>query len=392
MKNFIKFLLPYKKWCFFFLYLLIGSVFFSARVDMLYCRLPSVLRSTQLGNLPLDLLLLTLLLFGAVCIWNELYRPWLITCRVNNAFETAGLCNGLGVYPTLQSVSPDKSRTHGQILHIKSVGLSVLDFGARVHRLESSLGGKIYCMVPGHRFTIDVYFLPQKYVRLSVFSPNDNAIGAIGIEQLINMLIVGPTGTGKSVAIKIILSKILTYRPDSTIWLLDFKKFDFHKFSSIPHYYGYTDSLQGLRDFYSAFKVTQEKGVAGEPQYLIIDEWGSFITSLDKKEAEQAKRILAELLMLGRAYQFIPIIGIQRPDASYFQGSRDNFHVCLALGNLSPEGQRMVFPDSVKEKITMCTQREGHLYIDGIGLEKIRIEDIADMDALDTSIWEAMSR
>lgn len=52
----------------------------------------------------------------------------------------------------------------------------------------------------------------------------------------------------------------------------------------------------------------------------------------------------------------------------------------------------MVFPDSVKEQITDCKKREGHLYIDGVGLEKIRIEDIADMDTLDMSIREAMNR
>lgn len=52
----------------------------------------------------------------------------------------------------------------------------------------------------------------------------------------------------------------------------------------------------------------------------------------------------------------------------------------------------MVFPDSVKGQITMCKQREGHLYIDGVGLEKIRIEHIPDIDALDASIREAMNR
>lgn len=117
-------------------------------------------------------------------------------------------------------------------------------------------------------------------------------------------------------------------------------------FAGLPRYYGFSDCVQGLRDFYTAFKRQQELGIAGEPHYLVIDEWGSFIASLDKKEAEEMKRLLSELLMLGRAYQFFPIVGIQRPDASYFSSARDNFQCCLALGNLSPEGRRMVFPDS----------------------------------------------
>lgn len=104
------------------------------------------------------------------------------------------------------------------------------------------------------------------------------------------------------------------------------------------------------------------------------------------------KRLLSELLMLGRAYQFFPIVGIQRPDASYFSSARDNFQCCLALGNLSPEGRRMVFPDSTAGRIMECKKREGHLYIDGMGLEKVRIADIADIDALDAIIREAMSR
>ena len=118
----------------------------------------------------------------------------------------------------------------------------------------------------------------------------------------------------------------------------------------------------------------------------------STLLSLDKKTAEQAKARLAELLMLGRAYRFFPIIGIQRPDAAYFAGARDNFQCCLALGNLSREGRRILFPDEVAESITQCSKREGHLYIDGVGIEKIRIAEVQSMDALDKAIQEAMSR
>lgn len=109
------------------------------------------------------------------------------------------------------------------------------------------------------------------------------------------------------------------------------------------------------------------------PNYLVIDEWGSFIMSLEKKEAELLKGKFAELLMLSRTYQFFTIAGIQRPDASYFSSGRDNFQCSLALGNLSREGRRMVFPDEVAGTITQCSKREGYLYIDGTGLEKLAL-------------------
>lgn len=52
----------------------------------------------------------------------------------------------------------------------------------------------------------------------------------------------------------------------------------------------------------------------------------------------------------------------------------------------------MVFPDSVASQITECKKREGHLYIDGGGMEKIRIEEVFDMAALDSAILEGLNR
>lgn len=374
------------------LYFLISLVVFQKRETTLYRFVP-VLRTTLLGDWPLNLLLGSLILLGLVSLVNLLYRPWFIVNRINLALERADFQNGTNEIPEFYCIKRDKDREHGLIIKVKNKGFSEFDFNSKVPRLQTSLGGKIYCIEPDKRTGItNLYFLRNKYAHLSILSPQDDAIGETSLKDLINLLVIGATGTGKTVTIKIIMQKIAKFQPDAKMWPLDYKQFDFREFSGMPHYYGYTDCFQGLKDYYAAFKARQKTGVAGDPNYLIIDEWGAFISSLDKKSADQAKNMLAEILMLGRAYKFIPIIGIQRPDASYFNGGRDNIQACLALGNLSPEGRRMVFPDSVKEQITNCKKREGHLFIDGIGLEKIRIEDIADMDALDRPIREAMSR
>lgn len=348
------------------------------------------------GNASFDLVVylvvFALLLTVMICLIDFSLRPWGISRRISRTLRRWKICNALGEYPRIKRVRKSKQKAHELVLELDAQGLALPDFDKHLEHFKAGLNGAIRIDYGKRNNIVLLYFLPRKYVRTTIISPRDDAIGTVSIQHLINMLVVGPTGTGKSVATKIFMSKILKYRPDSTLWLLDFKQMDFQKFSSCSHYYGYTDCLQGLKDYYAAFKAQQATGVASAPNYLVTDEWGSLIMSLDKKDAEQAKRILAELLMLGRAYQFIPIIGIQRPDASYFQGSRDNFHACLALGNLSPEGRRMVFPDSVKEQITECKKREGHLYIDGVGLEKIQIEEISDLDALDKAILEAIGR
>ncbi len=349
------------------------------------------LQNFPYGELVFRLLIISLALTVTACFVDFFRRPWHIARRVSRTLHRWNIKTATGEYPVLKRVRRSHQRKHELMLELDGKGLSLVDMDRHRDHWRAGLNGAVR-MEYGDRDTIiRLYFLPRKYVKPTIITPNDNALGPISLAQLINLLIVGATGTGKTVTLKVILAKIAKLKT-SVIWLLDFKKLDFQRYAGLQHYYGYTDCLQGLKDFYAAFKAQQESGIVGAPNYLVIDEWGSFIMSLPRQEAEKAKSLLAELIMLGRGYNFYPIVGIQRPDASYFNGGRDNFQCCLALGNLSPEGRRMVFPDSVKEEITNCKKREGHLYIDGVGLEKIRIDNIPDMDTLDMSILEAMSR
>ncbi len=383
MKRLLDFLAPYKKWILLVVYL----------TAALWARSRRYVIPAPLGEFTRDMVVLALAFAGLVCLVQLLRLPPFLNRRFARAVRRAGLRNAQGQYPELISTKKDRGKPSGMVLNVKNMGISVPDFDGKVERLQAALNGKIYCMEYGRKTTYTLlYFLPQKYVRPTLISPTDEAIGRMSIQQLINLLAIGATGTGKTVAIKILMAKIAKYQPDAKIWLLDFKRFDFRDFAGLPRYYAYTDCIRGLNDYYDAFKKQQEAGTADDSNYLVIDEWGSFIMSLEKKEAEQLKGKLAELLMLGRAYHFFPIVGIQRPDSAYFATARDNFQACLALGNLSPEGRRMAFPDSATGQIFECHKREGHLYIDGVGLEKVRIADIPDIATLDTTIREAMCR
>lgn len=346
------------------------------------------------------LVAIALALTVAICLIDCYRRPWLIHWRAYRIIHRAKIRNKLKEYATLKRVYKkkldDKGREllkdHELLLEFDSRGLGLDDFNTYIDRWTVGLNGMIRMDYGDKANRICLYYLPRKYVRPTLITPKDNAIGSIGVQHLINLLIVGPTGTGKTVATKIILEKIVKFQTNVKIWLLDFKQFDFKAFAGLPRYYGYKDCIQGLDDYYEEFKRAQQTGSVGVPHYLVIDEWASFISSVPRKEAERLTERLAELLMLGRAYQFIPIVGLQRADSLYFGTARDNIQNVIALGNLSREGQRMIFPDSVKGQITDCKKREGHLYIDGKGLEKIRIADISDMGALDDSIRKAMSR
>lgn len=388
-KQLLQTLLPYAKYLCLIMYCLVAVLVWPFRTYL----------PAQLGVLTRDLVAFAFLLAGFAVLYDLLRRPFGVAKRVNRTFVRAGIDNAQHEFPHLRSVMADCDIPHGKILTVENKGISILDFERQISRLEVGFGGKIYRMEYAVRVErTQIYIVPMKHVRPSLFTPIDNAVGRMSVNQIINMLIVGATGTGKAVATKILIYKIIKENISQStpctprIWILDFKKFDFKEFSGLPRYYGYTDCVQGLEDYNEAFKAQQAIGTEGEPNYLIMDEWASFLLSLPKPQAERYKAMLANWLMSGRSYHFIPIIGTQRPDATYFGTARDNFSCCLALGNLSREGRRMIFPDSMVSQLTHCRKREGYLYIDDVGLEKIRIEDIPDIAQLDAAIREAMSR
>ncbi|QOX64224.1 hypothetical protein FRZ06_13185 [Anoxybacterium hadale] len=278
---------------------------------------------------------------------------------------------------------------------MENKGISIQDFDNRVDRLDATLEGKIYCMEYGRKTTrTRLYVTPNKFIKPTIISPNDEYFGNAVIGSLINCLVVGATGTGKTVALKVIMSKIARFQPEAEIWILDFKNYDFKEFSNYPNHYAYSNCVQGLTDYYNAFKEQQNTGSAGCPQYLFCDEWGSFILSREKRQAEELKARLSEILMLGRSYRFVPIIGLQRGDSSHFSsGARDQFRAILMLGNISKQQKQMLLPDFEDKLTENCGLGEGYLLLDGKGgIEHIKIAPIQDFDALDNVIRKAMQR
>lgn len=208
------------------------------------------------------LLIAALAAIVIVCLIDFYRRPWHISRRMSRTLHRWEICNAPGEYPHLKRVRKNKHRAHELILELGGKSLALPDFDKHLEHFQTGLNGAIRMEYGKTNQIICLYLLPRKYVHPTIISPQDDAIGAISLQRLINLLVVGPTGTGKSVAIKVIMSKILKFRPDSTIWLLDFKKFDFMEFENIPNYYSYTDCLQGLKDYYAAFKSQQATSVA----------------------------------------------------------------------------------------------------------------------------------
>lgn len=333
-----------------------------------------------------------LALFGAYAITQFFPARW----RIYKGFVKCGFHNADHEYPMLLSMRKGKEKPYEVVYRFKSCGLSLPEWDKHLADLEAVLNAKIYYFDYGKRSdkTVLVHAIPWKHFKPTLISSSDNAFGSASVESLINLLVVGATGTGKTVAIKVLLHKIAAHVPNAVFTILDFKQQDFAEFAGLPGYYGYADCVQGLEDFYASFKVQQATGKAGAPHYLVIDEWGAFILSQEKKQqAEKLKTELAELLMLGRSYNYRVICGLQRGDSSHFvSGARDQFRAILALGNLSKEQKQMLFPDFKEQMNDRNSLGEGYLFLDGKGIEHIKIERVQNFNALGETIRQAMSR
>lgn len=205
--------------------------------------------------------------------------------------------------------------------------------------------------------------------------------------------ISGITGTGKTYLLKLLLARISKHIADSTIVLCDYKgDSDFSFLSDCSHFFRFDACLDGLNSFYVDFLSVQKSGKSQGTKLLVFDEWASFINSLDKKEAEEAKKKLSSLLMLGRSFDFHIVLSQQRLDAESFGKSRDNFNMIILLGNPSKEVIGMLFND-YKDQITNDrTRGTGYMLINGCNFQKIVVPQISSMEKVNAAIKEAVLR
>lgn len=212
----------------------------------------------------------------------------------------------------------------------------------------------------------------------------------IELSSHLSLLLTGSSGSGKSYAMKYLIDKLL--EDNVVLTFCNFKNSEDFKFlKSYEHYYTFTDCGDGLNNVYRTFKEVQSADTefGGLYHILVFDEFPAFImstTMTDKKLAEEYKRMIAEILMLGRSYGFGVWLVMQRPDSSFLSnGARDNFHTTISLGNLSKEAKSMLYSGEELPDLIYKTG-EGICWIDGIGLKTIKFPRISDMPALENRI------
>ena len=217
-----------------------------------------------------------------------------------------------------------------------------------------------------------------------------------------NCVIVGGTGSGKSYAMWECMGQVAINNDKNTcIFLCDPKGDDenFMQYDGCPNYYlGIDNVVNGIDKFYHEFKCRRDitnKQLKQQRKkqiiYLFLDEYSMLLSSLDKNTSDRIKTQIGELLRVGRSLNCRVFLGLQNAYSEFFDKSRDNLSLRIALGTISKEEKSMMF-DRYKDKMTREFGRgEGYIYRSGIGIDELKVAKIEDTTKIDNIIKKALS-
>lgn len=229
-------------------------------------------------------------------------------------------------------------------------------------------------------------------VDLSILSQGVKVPVTVDFSSVPHMLIVAPSGSGKTYLLTYILGQIA--KKSVKLILADFKGIDFIEFNDCRNYYKHNSVGEAVDCVFDELQNRMANASVNseyEPIYLCIDEWSGFLSSLAvKKEQDNYKQKLANILMLGRGANIFIIMSLQRADSTYITG-RDNFGNVVGLGTLSKESIAMVFNDN-KEMIEPKSRGKGYLQTDGKPLREIVVPMLRNINDIKAVIKTALSR
>lgn len=229
-------------------------------------------------------------------------------------------------------------------------------------------------------------------VDLSILSQGVKVPVTVDFSSVPHMLIVAPSGSGKTYLLTYILGQIA--KKSVKLILADFKGIDFIEFNDCRNYYKHNSVGEAVDCVFDELQNRMANASVNseyEPIYLCIDEWSGFLSSLAvKKEQDNYKQKLANILMLGRGANIFIIMSLQRADSTYITG-RDNFGNVVGHGTLSKESIAMVFNDN-KEMIEPKSRGKGYLQTDGKPLREIVVPMLRNINDTKAVIKTALSR
>lgn len=193
-----------------------------------------------------------------------------------------------------------------------------------------------------------------------------------------HLLVAGRTGSFKTRSTLFLIAKSILQNPSADFYFSDYKNGGDYHFALNT---GRLTDMQSAIDNACYALSSRQAGLPNRyPYVVVLDEYPSFILSLDSKMKKEYQSKLATLLNLGRSFEIHVWVITQRPGAELFaNGSRDNFNCRIVMGSPSPETRRMMFGDDISEVPADWLNNnvgQGLIYRDGIGISHIAVPKI----------------
>ena len=210
-------------------------------------------------------------------------------------------------------------------------------------------------------------------------------------------LVVGPSGTGKTIFSATLASRIALHVPEAKIWVASYKDDDFFQFChgvEGARYHYFNDSVEAIREFYAILEARLGGDQDRSFRLLWIDELAAMVTGLEKKQSEFVKSAVASILQTGRSLNCQILVSVQRADSTYFNnGARENFGNVVFLGpNITKEAAGMFGID--RTTLSPVRGRAGYYIVNGNSeaLCPIQVPIIQKREKLTAALLDGITR
>ena len=110
-----------------------------------------------------------------------------------------------------------------------------------------------------------------------------------------HLALIAPSGSGKTYALKYILKQLSA--KNNIIYLCDFKGIDFINMKDCERYYKHHELATGIKAVYNILQERMSNPqLDNYPVYIVIDEWGGFLSSLTEKKKQDEYGIFLTLV------------------------------------------------------------------------------------------------
>lgn len=238
--------------------------------------------------------------------------------------------------------------------------------GTAVFEIRPELPTKVYPPIPAPVTSVEQACATYDHAKIPLAVDEEGNIIEWNLKVNPHMLLMGPTGTGKTATINNAI--VQASRLGVRIFIIDFKGGEFTNYRTYPNVVAViTEPHEAIALVNTIYKEMQarynlykrdRRALAGkEPFMIIFDEYTEFQDVIkafyaNHKEKKGARdcptlRQFSSLLRLGRTSRFHCVAALQRADAEFLKGeAKDNFTQRLSLGKLSTQAAMMIHNDA----------------------------------------------